>query len=107
MTHPYKAKSLNGLTGSWERMLDYGRIVHDDGSQQASFGASVADFIGLWSSVTGDAATLSLANGGSIDPAAKFQSSWKWLTAAGLKSRGNPQNDTKVRCIYDTVSAWV
>ena len=104
---PYTAKSLKGLTGSWDKMLDYGRIVHDAGSQQASIGASVADFIGLWSAVTGNVASLGLANGGCIDSSAEFQSLWKQFTAAAWKSRGNPHNSTKIVYSYDTASAWV
>lgn len=107
MSIPFTARSLKGLNGSWDKMLEYGRIVHDAGSQQASIGASVADFIGLWSSVTGDVASLGLANGGFIDSSAEFQSLWKQFTAAALKSRGNPRNSTKIVFTYDTASAWV
>lgn len=106
-TTSYKAASLKGLNGSWENMLEYARITHEAGGQQASIGASVADFIGLWSSVTGNVASLDLASGGFIDPSANFQNCWKTFTAASFKSRHNPYNNTIITFSYDTASAWV
>ena len=102
-----KAASLKGLNGSLENMLEYARITHETGDQQASFGASVADFIGLWSSVTGNVASIQLASVGFIDPSAQFQNCWKTFTAAGFKSRHNPYKNTTITYRFDTASAWI
>jgi hypothetical protein len=52
------AKSLDGKTGSWERMLEVAKLRHKKGPQPGLIAARIADFIGLWASATGDVASL-------------------------------------------------
>lgn len=53
-----KSHALNGKTGSWEKLLKVAHIGHKKGPQPELIASSIADFIGLWASATGDIRTI-------------------------------------------------
>ena len=52
------APALDGKTGSWEKLLKVAHISHKKGPEPGLIAASIADFIGLWASATGDVRTI-------------------------------------------------
>jgi hypothetical protein len=52
------APSLNGKTGSWEELVKISKLKHEAGTENAPLASSLANFVGLWGSLTGNMATI-------------------------------------------------
>ena len=101
------AKSLDGKTGSWEKLLKVSHIKHKIGSENAPLASSIADFIGLWACVTGDITTITTASEGRINGDDHMLFSKDMYIKCLCCSSSTPETHTRVKYRWDTVGAWV
>ena len=100
------AKSLDGKTGSWEKLLKICHIKHKIGNEKRPLARSVADFIGLWACVTGDITTITSASHGCISGDDHMIFSRDMYLKCLCCSNLTPETHTRVKYRWDTVGAW-